>query len=326
LTGQTPNPSDEPVRSAWIGVAMLAALILVVALSLYSSLPATSDGILSPRSLPPAVSADLTGFRPDAWFLPKGELLGFVEVPAGPFIMGSDQGKDPLAFDNERWSPGQPQGTVDLPAFYIGQYEVTVAQFRAFAEATGQRVADEAVGGVPLNHPVASVSWPDALAYCRWLESSLRASAQAPPRFRELLAAGWRVGLPTEAQWEKAARGSDGRIYPWGNEPRRDRANYGSAGPTPVGRFPCPECPFGLFDISGNVWEWTRSPYQPYPYDPSDDRRNLEADALWVIRGGSFGDTERNIRTAIRGGADPGARRPFIGFRVVISSGSDPRS
>ena len=72
--------------------------------------------------------------------------------------------------------------------------------------------------------------------------------------------------------------------------------------------------------MSGNVWEWTRSPYQPYPFDPSDDRRELQADALWVMRGGSFADAERNVRTAIRGGADPGARRAFIGFRVVITN------
>ena len=71
--------------------------------------------------------------------------------------------------------------------------------------------------------------------------------------------------------------------------------------------------------MSGNVWEWTGSPYQPYPYDETDDRESLETDALWVMRGGGFGDTEQNVRSAVRGGADPGVRRDFIGFRVVIS-------
>ena len=71
--------------------------------------------------------------------------------------------------------------------------------------------------------------------------------------------------------------------------------------------------------MSGNVWEWTRSPYQRYPYDPTDEREDLDADALWVMRGGHFGDPERYVRAAIRGGADPGARRAFIGFRVVVS-------
>jgi formylglycine-generating enzyme required for sulfatase activity len=110
--------------------------------------------------------------------------------------------------------------------------------------------------------------------------------------------------------------------------PRRDRANYGGTSPLAVGSFSCPECPFGLFDLSGNVWEWTRSPYQAYPFDPADDGQGLDADALWVMRGGSFNDPERNVRAAVRGGADPGARRPFIGFRVVlrmgVRRGSDP--
>lgn len=86
-----------------------------------------------------------------------------------------------------------------------------------------------------------------------------------------------------------------------------------------VGSFECPECPYGLSDMSGNVWELTRSPYRPYPYDPATDDIDLEPDALWVMRGGSFTDPDQNIRAAIRGGADPGARRPFIGFRVVLT-------
>ena len=106
---------------------------------------------------------------------------------------------------------------------------------------------------------------------------------------------------------------------PWGNEAERSRANYDGKGTTPVGMFSCPDCAHGLADMSGNVWEWTSSPYQPYPYDPTDDRAHLDADALWVIRGGHFGDNARLVRATARTGADPGARRPFIGFRVAIS-------
>lgn len=261
----------------------------------------------------------LAGFRADAWFLPDDDLLGFVEIPAGPFTMGSDPAADPRAFDNERWSTTAAQGIVDLPAFAIGRYEVTVAQFRAFAAATGGTFAAETLRGAP-DQPVGSVSWPDALAYARWLETTLGDWPGTPLRLRQWLGAGWRITLPSEAEWEKAARGADGRIYPWGDVPRRDRARFGGAdGPLPVGRFDCPECPFGLRDMSGNVWELTRSPYQPYPYDESDDANDLDADALFVMRGGSFADPEGNVRAATRGGADPGARRPFIGFRVAIT-------
>jgi len=232
--------------------------------------------------------------------------------------MGSDPQVDPRAFDNERWSASSDQGMVDLPVFYIGRYEVTVAQFRAFVEATAFRANAQALGG-GLDHAVGFVSWPDALAYCRWLETTLRDWPHTPPQLSRLLRDGWRVTLPTEAQWEKAARGTDGRIFPWGNEPRQDRANFRGTSVTPVGSFACPECPFDLSDMSGNLWELTRSPYRPYPYDPTIDDVDLDADALWVMRGGSFGDSDQNIRAAIRGGVDPGARRPFIGFRVVLT-------
>jgi formylglycine-generating enzyme required for sulfatase activity len=261
---------------------------------------------------------DLSGFRSDAWYLPDEELLGFVEIPAGPFLMGSDPALDRMAFDNEWWPGARPQATVDLPTYYIGRFEVTVAQFAAFVEDMGYRASDEAFREPP-DHPVAAVSWADALAYSRWLEKTLREWPETPPELGRLLRDGWRVTLPTEAEWEKAARGSDGRIYPWGNDGRRDRAVYGAQSTAPVGSVECPECPFGLSDMSGNVWEWTRSPYQAYPYDETNDREDLEADALWVMRGGSFSDEERNVRTGIRGGADPGVRAPFIGFRLVIT-------
>ena len=262
--------------------------------------------------------SELAGYRADLGHLPDDPLLGFVEIPAGSFLMGSDPDIDTLAYDVERWSAGQPQGTVDVPAFFIGRSEVTVAQFGAFVRAAGHAANPQALAGPPI-HPASFVSWPDALAYCRWLEELLRDSAATPPELANLLAEGWRVTLPNEAQWEKAARGDDGRIFPWGNELRRDRANFATVRPAPAGELACPECPYGLSDMSGNVWEWTRSPWQPYPYDETDDREGLEGDALWVMRGGSFSDPVRNVRAAIRGAAGPDVRREFIGFRVVIA-------
>lgn len=253
-------------------------------------------------------------FRADAWFLPDDELLGFVAIPGGVFTMGSDPSKDPLAYENELW----PAGAVDVETFYLGRYEVTVAQFRAFVEATGYH-ADPKALSAPSDHPVTSVSWPDALAYARWLEGKLRDWPETPPELARALRDGYRVALPTEAEWEKAARGTDGRIFPWGNVPERNRANFGGTGTMPVGSFECPECPYGLEDMSGNVWELTRSLYEPYPYDPTDDLEHVDGDALFVMRGGHFGDPPRNVRAAIRGGVDPGARRPFIGFRLALS-------
>lgn len=249
---------------------------------------------------------------------PSARLPALEEIGGGPFVMGSDRAVDPLAFDNERWSRDQPQGVVDLPAFHISRYEVTIEQFRSFVDSTAFKVDSRALRG-RASDPVAFVSWPDALAYCRWLERELRASPHTPGRLVQRFRDGWRVTLPSEAEWEKAARGVDGRIFPWGNAPRKDRANYEGFAVRPVGSFICPECAYPLSDMSGNVWEWTRSPYQPYPFQRAGNRPDLEADALWVMRGGSFGDPARNVRSATRGGADPGARRSFIGFRVVVS-------
>ncbi len=246
------------------------------------------------------------------------EFPEFVEIAGGPFVMGADRARDPQAFDNERWSASAGEGTVHVPTFYLSRHEVTVAQFGAFARAAGVTVDPRALAAPP-THPVAFVSWPDALEYCRWLSKALERSPATSPAVRELLRAGWRVTLPTEAEWEKAARGTDRRIFPWGDQPLHTRANLKGSGTTPVGQFACPECPYGLADMSGNVWEWTSSPYQPYPYDPRDDRSNLRDDALWVIRGGGFTDDARLARTTARTGADPGARRAFIGFRVALS-------
>ncbi len=281
---------------AWIGAGLLAALGLV-------ALGSFRPGAAVAAQTPPAARA-----------LPE-----FVAIAAGPMTMGADPARDPQAFDNERWSAAQGEGTLDLPLFYLSRTEVTVASFASFVTASGTKTDPRALDA-PGPHPVAFVSWPEALAYCRWLETTLKASSQTAPEIAQRLQDGWRVTLPTEAQWEKAARGGDRRIYPWGDTPRRDRANYASTAPVPAGRLACLECAYGLTDMAGNVWEWTRSPYQPYPYDEADDRTSLDADALWVMRGGAFNDQARLVRASARGAAEPGARRAFIGFRVALSA------
>ena len=306
--------------AAWIRAVLLVGPVLVIAgVWGYRELgPATTAAEAGPAVPAAAAPEALEGFRTDAFYLPDDSMLGFVEIPAGPFTMGSDPADDPMAFDVERWSSDRSQGTVELPTFYLGRYEVTVAQFAAFVEATGHPVQEGTLEAPP-DHPVTGVAWTDAVAYARWLEGALRASEAPPPAIRSRLEEGWRVSLPSEAEWEKAARGTDGRIFPWGDEPRRDRANFQTRGTQPVGSFECPECPYPVSDMSGNAWEWTRSPYQPYPYDDADDRANLNSDALWVMRGGSYQDGPRNIRAALRGGAAPGVHRPFIGFRVALT-------
>ena len=280
---------------------------MAVALALVAGL---GVALAARQITPPATQTPVAAAPPD--------LGGFVEIPGGPFTMGAGPGTSPGAFDNERWSAGSDDGTVDVPTFYLARREVTVAEFAAFAQATGWKAEPRALTAPPAL-PVTLVAWTDAVAYTRWLSASLAASPATPPRLAQLLREGWRVTLPTEAQWEKAARGTDRRVYPWGNELRRDRATFESAGLTPAGARACPECAHGLTDMAGNVWEWTRSPYQPYPYDESDDRSGLDADALWVMRGGGFADPARLIRTTARGAAEPGARRPFIGLRVALT-------
>ena len=304
------------IRKATVPLAALGLVTAVwIALSNAGSLPQSpliSDDTVNgnPEEVP--------GFLAEAWQLPDDPLLGFVEIAAGSFLMGSDAVIDPMAFDIERWSSTNAQAVLELPTYYIGRFEVTVAQMRSFVQATGYPIDGQALGGAP-GHPATFISWPDALAYSRWLDEILRTSPDTPEVLSTLLEGGGQVTLPTEAEWEKAARGSDGRIYPWGSEPRPDRATYQARGTTAVGSHQCPECPFGLSDMAGNVWEWTRSPYQPYPYDPTDDFEDLENESLWVMRGGSFTDPAHFVRGANRGGADPGARRAFIGFRIAIS-------
>lgn len=271
-------------------------------------------------------------FRADTCYLPDEPMLGFVEIRAGPFLMGSDPKKDQLAYDDE-YDHKRRQCKVDLPRYYIARYPVTVAQFRAFVEDSGYQPENEdSLRGLP-NHPVVNVSWYEVLKYCDWLTEHLRAWQGTPEPLATLLCReGWRVSLPSEAEWEKAARGTDGRIYPWGDKPDPERANYDETGintTSAVGCFPAADLPSGCLDMAGNVWEWTRSlwgtdywqePKFKYPYDSKDGREDLKAprNVLRVRRGGAFWDDRRDVRCASRGGLLPNLRNWYFGFRVVL--------
>jgi formylglycine-generating enzyme required for sulfatase activity len=223
-------------------------------------------------------------------------------VPPGPLLMGSDARRDPLADQREL-----PQHRVTLGGYWIGRYAVTAAQFRTFVKESGHEPADTDSLVGPDDHPVTVVTWHDALAFCRWL------GAQA----------GVRVTLPSEAEWEKAARGADGRIYPWGNEPPDEsRCNfaYRMEDTTPVGRYsPQGDSPYGCADMAGNVWEWTRSLLRTYPYNPRDGREKLRTsnDVLRILRGGSYLDGAARVRCTSRSWYNPSSRGRCGGFRIV---------
>ncbi len=295
--------------------------------------PAAGIPAQAPQTTTPATprSGSVTEVKPSPVLRPPTTPIPFdwVEIPAGEFLMGSDPQKDKQAHGDE-----QPQHRLTLPTFWITRVPVTVAQFNAFVEATRHTTQAEEAGfglvwsgskweqvkGVSWraphgpdsnvehkqNHPITQVSWRDAQAFCRW--------------------AG--VQLPSEAEWEKAARGVDGRIYPWGDSPPdKDRCNFGRnvGDTTPAGQYPAGASPYGLLDMSGNVWEWTRSLSRDgqktfaYPYDASDGREKPDTgpDVSRVLRGGSWSDSAGGVRCAWRLHNDPGNWGYSLGFRLV---------
>jgi formylglycine-generating enzyme required for sulfatase activity len=250
-----------------------------------------------------------------ALILLKPPIPETVRIPAGSFVMGStdEQVKQAIAAGlPEDWAKAeQPQGTIELSEYFIGKYPVTNAEYQAFVWDTGHGPPDDWDGDdypeEKGDHPVV-VSWHDAVAYCEWLG--------------EMTGQAYR--LPSEAEWEKAARGTDGRIYPWGNEWDETRLNSEEGGPgdtTPVGRYsPGGDSPYGAADMAGNVWEWTRSVYKDYPYDPEDGREDLGAEGPRVLRGGAFHLDRRDVRCAFREWSSPWYH---FGFRVCVVSQQD---
>ena len=243
---------------------------------------------------------------------------GVMLVDRGPFRMGSDR-DDPAE---------APTHGLSLEQFYIHRHKVTNREFAAFLNARGLRNpegedyfdADDSdarihrvrdAGGTAAfaadagwgDHPAVEVSWFGARDYCRW--KGMR--------------------LPTEAEWEKAARGDDRRRYPWGDEPpSAARAVYGRAyGATePEGRRPAGASPHGVQDMVGNLREWTSSQYRPYPYRPGDGREGSERTATRVVRGASHDDPPDDLRVTLRRYYEHrGAARGHhhVGFRCATS-------
>jgi serine/threonine-protein kinase len=260
------------------------------------------------RPAPVVVAARQQQSKPSAE--PFFTQIEWLWIPAGSFRMGSEQGRD-----NER-----PVHSLELSGFHIARYPVTNAQYARYVSA-GQvpPPAHWRHGKIPEgreNHPVVFVSWRDALGYCDWLSEQMAEQGRQG-----------RVRLPSEAQWEYAARGSEGREYPWGNKaPDRELCNYNNYvnDTTPVGAYPKGASPEGVHDLAGNVWEWTRSKWEPYPYPSAERKRDrlegFSGDEHRVLRGCSFRYGAWYVRSACRGKSHPDGRHSRVGFRVVMTT------
>ncbi len=240
--------------------------------------------------------------------LAPGVTMEFVRVPAGEFLMGSDPKKDNLARGNE-----QPQHKVTLDEYLIGKYPVTNRQYQAFVQAAGRKSPQHWSGNkIPAgkdNHPVVCVSWQEASDFCAWAGKI----------------SGSRVRLPSEAEWEKAARGTDGRIYPWGDQaPDAQRCNFylNVDDTTPVGQYsPQGDSPYGCADMAGNVWEWAADWFDGSYYAKSPaSNPNGPASGKWrVLRGGSWYSYVSSVRSAYRIVVDPSKSNDGVGFRCARS-------
>jgi formylglycine-generating enzyme required for sulfatase activity len=221
-----------------------------------------------------------------------------VPIPEGAYTMGFDK----------RWPDEGPQHVMYVGRFSIDRHEVTNAQYRKFVEATGRQPPRHWIGGkVPPgkeNHPVTYVSWYDGWEYCHWVGKR----------------------LPVEEEWEKAARGTDFRLFPWGDvfDPKKANTPQSRLGDTtPVGSFPAGRSFYGLDDMSGNVWEWTASWYKPY----SHNKRNTEnyGERYRVVKGGSYVDCSfyhcgLSAPTFNRGFFKPETKNNGFGFRCAKSA------
>ena len=223
-----------------------------------------------------------------------------VYVPAGEFIMGSDDGK----------ADEKPVHKVYLDAFWIGETEVTNKRYEACVNqgtcsppASFSSYNQKGYYGYPqfINYPVLYVSWDQAKTYCTW--------------------AGGR--LPTEAEWEKAARGTEGQTYPWGNAtPNNNLLNYNSDvfDTSEVKKYPDGQSIYGAYDMAGNVWEWVSSIYRPYPYNSLDGREDMTLEDFRVLRGGSWLVSDADVRTSNRYFLDQKTTfNNLIGFRCARS-------
>ena len=252
----------------------------------------------TPTNLPLAVPS--TASAGDTWTRPS-DGTAMVYVPAGEFLMGSTD-EDPDAVDDDE----RPQHTVYLDAFWIDRTEVTNAQYRQCVErgpCREPRYPDDETSNAP-DQPVQWVSWHDAQAYAEWVGGR----------------------LPAEAEWEKAARGTDGRIYPWGDSPpdyRKAVSLSDGRHALPVGSCPAGASPYGALDMAGNLREWVTDWYDEdyYGISPMRNPQGPASGEKRVLRGGSLYSLHRGIRCAARFAMYPDDSRSHddFGFRLVVA-------
>jgi formylglycine-generating enzyme required for sulfatase activity len=244
-------------------------------------------------------------------------------IPAGLFLMGSTPEQAQRAIedglDEDLAAREQPQHSVELSPYRIAKYPVTNLEYQAFVQAKEHRPPSHWEGHQypegKGDHPVVNVSWEDAVAYCQWLAET----------------SGKPYRLPSEAEWEKAARGEDGRIYPWGDKWDQSRCNTRESGigdTTSVRQYsPEGESPYGVADMVGNVWEWcadwfAEEEYQRRQGGPVVDPGGPDSGTSRVLRGGSFHNVRRYARCAYRRWNSPDLRYGDRGFRVALSPGN----
>ncbi|MCH8217945.1 MAG: SUMF1/EgtB/PvdO family nonheme iron enzyme [Planctomycetes bacterium] len=265
--------------------------------------------------------------------------MAFCKIPQGAFCLGEgDEGHECKELDYDYW---------------LSMYPVTVSQFRQFSDAGGygeKRYWPQAVqaefwkeGKVKLrydqdwrksmpnlpnrfnymNHPMVMISWFEGLAYCRWLTERFHRGEVVAKDLEGLDLQSWQVTLPSEAEWEKGARGcKDKRLYPFEHEIAPNLANYRETGiesTSAVGCFAGGASPYGCLDMAGNVWEWCRNTLEKYPYK-RDDREDVSKNvgSFRVFRGGSWYGPAVRCRCSCRRRRNPGRRDVHLGFRVVL--------
>jgi formylglycine-generating enzyme required for sulfatase activity len=286
------------------------------------SVPEPANARLAQTACPVATpSGTVQPVQPQVLSLSRWEPQMMI-IPAGEFLMGSTARQAAQAVKEGAevtWvNREQPQRKLMLQKYAIGKYPVTCREYQIFIQSTGHNSPPGWDNNQYLfsnsNYPVTQVSWNDAQAYCAWL------SAKTGKLYR----------LPNEAEWEKAARGPDGRIYPWGEQFEAGRANTWAArynGPTIVGRFsPQGDSPYGCVDMVGNVWEWCADWYDGSGYAPQPVPGRINSNVLRSCRGGSWANPSQFARCAVRAGLAPDRRDDCLGFRVVLALPDSPKN